>query len=175
VADELLQRQREYSDLCGIFGLAKRKAWGVSKIDANDTPAAVTTADSLDDRYGGGRTRRIDKRVGWITAGALVLGGLAVLLFGGWQQGSDLEFKDLSYSIVDAHTVSIEAQVTAPADKTTLCVVEALSESYATVGWKLIELEPGDDRVRRFTSTVVTTAPATTGTLRECWITDPAS
>ena len=144
--------------------------------DAEHTEAASSGAASesrLEDRDGRGRARRGDARVGWIVAGAAAALGLVVLLFGGWYHGSDLEYKDLSYSVVDERTVTIEAQVTAPADETTRCIAEALSESYATVGWKVIDLEPGDSRVRRFTTALVPTAPATPATLRECWIEQP--
>ncbi len=143
---------------------------GPSGIDA---PAGATAGPStsrlLDERYGRGRKRSIDKRFGWIAAGALVLAGVAVLLFGGWQQGSDLEFKDLDYAVVDERTVRVDVQVTGPADATLVCAVEALSESYATVGYKLVELPAGDERTRRFATTIVTTSKATTGTVRECW------
>lgn len=138
--------------------------------DAADAPGAPVSAETLlDERYGRGRKRAIDKRFGWIAAGALVLGGAAFLVFGGWQQTSGVESKVLDYSVVDERTVRLDAQVTVPAGADAICAIEALSESYATVGWKLIELPASDERTRRFTTTVVTTSQATTGTVRECW------
>lgn len=128
----------------------------------------------LDERYGRGRKRHLDKRIGWVTGGVLVLGGIAFLLFGGWQQGSDLEYKDLNYAVIDERTVSVDAQVTGPSDASVICVFEALSSSFATVGWKLVELPAGDKRTRQLTTTIVTSSPATTGTVRECWIASEA-
>ncbi|MCA0380362.1 MAG: DUF4307 domain-containing protein [Actinobacteria bacterium] len=123
----------------------------------------------LDERYGRGRKRSFDKRFAWIAGGALVLAGLAFVLFGGWQQGSDLEFKDLHYSVISDSAVEVDVQVTAAADAEIVCAIEALSESHGTVGWKLVTLPSGDERTRRFESTVVTTSPATTGRVRSCW------
>lgn len=138
--------------------------------DAADAPGAPTSDETLlDERYGRGRTRAFDKRFGWVAAGALMLGGVAFLVFGGWQQTSGIESKVLDYSVMDGRTVQVEVQVTIPAGADAICAIEALSESYATVGWRLVELPRGDERTRRFTTTVVTTSPATTGTVRECW------
>ena len=123
----------------------------------------------LDERYGRGRKRSFDKRFAWGAGGALVAAGLAFLLFGGWQQGSDLEFKDLHYSVESNTSVEVDVQVTAAADAEIVCALEALSESHSTVGWKLVTLPSGDERTRRFTTTIVTTSPATTGRVRSCW------
>lgn len=123
----------------------------------------------LDERYGKGRKRTLDKRLGWVVGGAAMLTGLAFVLFGGWQQGKDLEFKDLHYSVVDDSTVSVDVQVTAPASATVVCALEALSTSHGTVGWKQVTIPPGDERTRRFTATMITTSPATTGRVRDCW------
>lgn len=132
--------------------------------------ATETTPDSIDERYGRGRQRGIDKRVGWILAGVALLSGAAVLLFGGWQQTSQVEFRDLSYSVESDRGVSVSFEVTAPAGAELACTLEALSPSFATVGWKVLELDPSADRTRRFTETLVTTSPATTGIVRSCWI-----
>ncbi len=123
----------------------------------------------LDERYGRGRKRSFDKRLAWGVGVTLVAAGLAFVLFGGWQQGSDLEFKDLHYSVESESAVEVDAQVTAAADAEIVCAIEALSESHGTVGWKLVTLPAGDERTRRFTTTLVTTSQATTGRVRDCW------
>lgn len=123
----------------------------------------------LDERYGRGRKRSFDRRFAWGAGGVLVAAGLAFVLFGGWQQGSDLEFKDLHYSVESGRSVEVDVQVTAAADAQIVCAIEALSESHGTVGWKLVTLPAGEERTRRFTTTLVTTSPATTGRVRDCW------
>lgn len=133
-----------------------------------DTPddAAIL----LDDRYGRSRQRGIDRRVGWVLAGAALLTGLAVLLFGGWHTSSTLEFRDLSYEVIDAAHVTVDFEVTAPRGSEVACAVEALSPSFATVGWRILELPTSDQRTRRFSETLVTSYEATTGALRSCWL-----
>lgn len=133
--------------------------------DAHDTPQAL-----LDERYGRGRQRGIDRRLGWGIAGAALLLGLVVLLFGGWYSTSSIEFRDLSYDVVDARTVTVDFEVTAPAGAPVACALEALSPSYATVGWKILELPASEQRTRRFSETLVTSYEATTGALRNCWV-----
>ncbi|MGK0716359.1 DUF4307 domain-containing protein [Leucobacter sp. W1153] len=134
------------------------------------TQAPLATPGLIDERYGRRRQRGIDKRVGWILAGVALLTGLAVLLFGGWQDSSRVEFRDLAYSVESDREVSVSFEVTAPPRTELACALEALSPSFATVGWKVLELEPSPDRTRRFTDTLVTTSPATTGIVRSCWI-----
>lgn len=135
--------------------------------------AQNSTTELLDSRYGRGKQRGIDRKFAWITAGTLVVAGLLFVLFSGWHLTSDLEYKDLAYEVVDDRTVQVDAQVTAPESSTVLCAVEAMSTSYAVVGWKIVELPAGQDRTRRFETTMVTTSPATTGTVRECWVKEP--
>lgn len=133
-------------------------------------PTQVGTADELlNQRYGRDKDRRFDKRFGWIAAGVLVLSGLALLVASGWQQTSSIEAKVLTNSVVDDRTVTIDMQITAPVGAVSFCALEALSESHAVVGWKIVELAPSDQHTRRTHETIVTTAPATTGSVRTCW------
>lgn len=128
-----------------------------------------STQALLDERYGTKRSRRFDKPFAWATGGALVLAGLVFLLFSGWQEGKDLEFKDLHYTVLDESTVNVDMQITAPADTTIICAVEALNTSHSTVGWKTVRVPENGDRTRRFNVDVTTTSLATTGRVRECW------
>lgn len=124
----------------------------------------------LDERYGRGRGRRIDRRLGWGIAIGLLAAGLAVLLFSGWQAASTIEFRVLAYSVIDDRTVEVDFEVTAPPGSEVVCALEALSESHAQLGWKVHELPVSEQRTRRFTDTLVTTGPATTGIVKSCWI-----
>lgn len=137
------------------------------------TQGASGSAD-LDARYGRARQRGIDRRLGWLIAGLALAGGLAVLVFGGWQQQSALEYRTISYAVVDERTVRVTVEVSAPQRSEVACSLEALSTSYATVGWRLLQPGPSDNLTRRFDVTLVTTAPATTGTVRSCWLLEGA-
>lgn len=128
-----------------------------------------TSQALFEERYGRARTRSIDKKLGWIVAGVAVATGLAVILFGGWQQNADIDSQVLHYTVIDERTVEIDAQVTSPPDATVVCALEALSASHGTVGWKLVTVPKSESTTHRFTSQLVTTAPATSGLVRECW------
>lgn len=134
----------------------------------------TTAPSSLDDRYGRTRQLGVDKRLGWgIAIGALLL-GLVVLLFGGWQGNNTVEGKVRHYEVQDPRTVAIDFQVSAPAQTEVACALEALSESYSTVGWKVIVLPPSAQLTRSVSDTLATTYEATTGTVRSCWAVQPA-
>jgi len=133
------------------------------------TAAPEIAAAALDERYGRSRQRGVDKRLGWGLAGAALLLGAAVVLFGGWQTSHTVESKVIHYEVQDPQTVLIEFQVSAPAGTPIACALEALSESYSTVGWKVVELPASEQRTRNLSETLATTYAATTGTVRSCW------
>lgn len=128
---------------------------------------------ALDERYGRGRARRFDRRIGWAVAVLAIVAGLIVLLFSGWLPATNLQFRELSYEVVDDRTVHVSYEVTAPPGSEVVCALEALSSSYAQVGWKLVELPIAEQHTRQFTGTLVTTYPATTGLVKNCWLLEP--
>lgn len=125
---------------------------------------------SLEDRYGTGRQGRLDKRFAWGAAGVLVAAGVGFLLFSGWHQQSNLEVQDIGYSEPNEYSLDVKFNVSAPPDTPVACAVEALNTSKATVGWKVVEIPPTDDRDHTITTNVVITNPATAATARECWV-----
>lgn len=133
-------------------------------------PVEPAEPDKLDERYGRTRQRGIDRRVGWGVGGliALLVGG--VLLFGSWRGTSDLEFKVVHYEVKDDRTVALDFDVTAPAQARVACAIEALSESFSTVGWRVLDLPPSELRTRSFHESIVTSYRATTGRVHSCWI-----
>jgi hypothetical protein len=139
-------------------------------VSAPPAPSALPSTAALDERYGRGRQRGIDRRLGWGVAIAALALGLVVLLWGGWQTTSTVEFRDLHYEVVDQRTVRLDFEVSAPPGTRVACALEALSGSYATVGWSILELPVTDQRTRRFSETLVTTYEGATGTLRSCWV-----
>jgi hypothetical protein len=141
-----------------------------ARAGGGDAPAGSPQQRVLDERYGRGRRRRFDRRLGWGAAAVLLLAGLAVLLFSGWQNANTIEFRDLAYSVVDDRTVEIDFEVSAPPGTEVVCALEALSESYAQLGWRVHELPASEQRTRRFSDTLVTTGPATTGVVKSCWV-----
>lgn len=124
----------------------------------------------LEERYGRGRGRRVDRRFAWIAGAALVIAGVIVLGYLAAQTREAVEFRDLAYTVVDERTVEIDFEVTAPPGSAVVCELEALSTSYAQVGWKMLELPVSEQRTRRFDEVLVTAGPATTGYIKSCWI-----
>lgn len=129
---------------------------------------------TLEDRYGAGRARNVDKRFGYIAAGLLVAAGIVFLVFSGWNEKSTLEFRDIAHAMPDEQTVQVTFTVTAQPEVPVLCAVEALNTSFATVGWKIIDLPLSSERTRTITASVITTNPATTGRVNICWIPEQA-
>lgn len=125
------------------------------------------------ERYGTTRRRRVDKIIGGAVAGLMVLGGILFLVFGGLPTSETaIEFRDIAHSIAEDNNshVTITYEVTAAPGSEVTCVLTALNPSFATVGYKVVSLEASDDRTRRFTEELRTTNLATSVTVKDCWI-----
>ncbi len=125
---------------------------------------------SLDHRYGRARRKRADRRIAWIVVAVLVAIGLAVLFFGNWRANSRIDFRDLSYSVESDRAIDLGFEVSVQPGETVICALEALSPSFAQAGWKIVKIEPGADRTRRFDESLTTTVRAATAQVRNCWI-----
>jgi hypothetical protein len=127
----------------------------------------------LAERYG--RTRNRARRDRWWIIGialAFVAVFTAWVLWAGLDGSSgDLEATDTAHTIVDAHTVSVTFSVnTAPGTPVT-CAVQALDESFAIVGWKIVSYPGSSQRVTSHTETIRTTQLSNTGLISSCWLT----
>lgn len=127
----------------------------------------MTTAQELDERYGRTRSRRLP----WVIGAAVVA---LVIGVAGWltvsQAAEAVDADDLGYEVVDAHTVSVRFQITAPAGRVVFCALEALDEEFGVVGWRIVEIAAGDAHSRSFTERIPTVAEATTGLVNSCWV-----
>jgi hypothetical protein len=128
----------------------------------------VTTARELDERYG--RTPR--RRLPWIIFGAVAVAIVGAL---GWtivaKQMSAVDADDLGFTVVDAHTVELHFQFTAPRGADVACAVEAQDEEFGIVGWKIVEIPGGEHHTKGVAVSIPTVAEATTGLVNTCWIT----
>lgn len=102
----------------------------------------------------------------------MVLAGILFLVFDGLPTSeSAIEFRDIAHVIdEDAATAQITYEVTAAPGNEIVCAVTALNRSFATVGYKLVVHPASEQRTRQFNEEVRTTNPATTVTLKACWI-----
>ncbi|KDA06507.1 transcriptional regulator [Microbacterium sp. CH12i] len=127
----------------------------------------MTTALELDERYG--RTR--DKRTPWIVGSAIAL--IVVLIFS-WmtvsQSMNSVDADDLGYEVVDAHTVTVRFQIAGKQGVAVTCALEALDEEFGIVGWKIVEIPPGEGHIQQLSATIATVAEATTGLVNTCWV-----
>jgi hypothetical protein len=64
--------------------------------------------------------------------------------------------------------VDVTFEVTKPGDDTVSCRVQALSQSFAEVGVRTVEVGPADVATQRVTVTVPTAELAVSGTVASC-------
>ena len=125
----------------------------------------------LDARYGRGPASRRGLWVGVAVASVAVVLGVLWLVFVAFSgDNTRIESTDVGHTIVDESTVSVTWRVTAPENAEVSCALQALNDDYGIVGWRIVELPPGDRAVREFTETVRTTEPAVNGLIYRCWL-----
>lgn len=84
-----------------------------------------------------------------------------------------LEVRDTGYSTLTPNdtTVDIRFEVSTEPGTPVSCALQALNEQFAIVGWKVVDLPPGETRTRSFVETVRLSEPAVTGLIYRCWLT----
>ncbi|MCT2086457.1 DUF4307 domain-containing protein [Microbacterium enclense] len=130
----------------------------------------MTTQTMLDDRYG--RTRSPRRRILlWSIVGVVAVGLTGML---GWTTVANslgsVTAIDTGYTVVDAETVTVSFQITAPVGEPVACAIEAQDEEHGTVGWRVVEYAASADHTRAFTEEIPTLALATTGFVNSCWV-----
>ncbi|GHF18529.1 DUF4307 domain-containing protein [Pseudolysinimonas yzui] len=104
-------------------------------------------------------------------AGVLVVVVAWVVWVGVFSPTASIDTRDTGYVTRADSTVDIRFEVTTEPGTPVSCALQALNESFAIVGWKIVELPPGDDRTRAFVENVRVTEPAVTGLIYRCWLT----
>ena len=128
------------------------------------------TERDVDERYGRSRNRRVDRIIIFSTVGAVLAGVLVWALFGGWGGNAvSVSYKDLGFTI-EAEQVTVRYQVSAPANSPVACALESLSESFASVAWRVVEIEPSDQITRSFSDTMRTIREPNSAYVVRCWI-----
>lgn len=132
-------------------------------------PLAAELRAELDERYG--RARRRGLRTSWVVLGAAVI---VVVGYLGWttvaQSANSVDVDDLALTVNDAHSVTVDFQVTLRPGAAVTCAVEAQDTDHGVVGWRVIEYPADEAHSRRFVETIPTVAEATTGLATSCWI-----
>lgn len=124
----------------------------------------------LEDRYGKTRSRRVDRTIVFVTIGLVIVGTITWALFGGWGGGSTpVEANEIGFQLSE-DSATLKYEVSAPANTAVACAIESSSESFATVGWKIVELEATPRLTRHLTETVRTIREPNSIFVRQCWI-----
>lgn len=128
-----------------------------------------STAAAMDARYGRSRARGVDRKIIFSTVGFVIAGVLVWALFGGWGGGSaSIEHNSVGFTI-SGNEITLKYQVSAPPNTAVACALEATSQSFASVGWKVIEFEPSSERTREFTETLRTIREPNSASVTYCW------
>ncbi|MCU1435953.1 MAG: hypothetical protein JWR71_2678 [Pseudarthrobacter sp.] len=90
---------------------------------------------------------------------------------------SAVTFKDIGYSTVDATQAEIDFTVTRDPGSAVKCALKALDSKFAVVGWKVVDIPPGEadntaDGGRTVTQrvSVRTESLAVSGVVDSCWV-----
>lgn len=130
----------------------------------------MTTQQMLDERYGRvrGPRARLWRWIGIAAAGAVTLGVIAWIALGNPAAGVSAEAT--GYRVVDARTVSLDFQVTAPVGAKVVCVLEADDTEHGVVGWRVVHLAAASGHTQSYTEQIPTVGLATTGLVNTCWV-----
>jgi hypothetical protein len=137
------------------------------------SPSVQDTATELDRRYG--RTPQGTRRTRVIlvsTAAAFAVVLVAWLVWGGLlSANADIEAIDTGHTVVDDTLVQVRYQLTVEPGTPVSCAFQAQNSTFAIVGWKIVEVEPSQRRVRTLGAEIRTTELAVTGLIYRCWLT----
>ncbi|MCS5719023.1 DUF4307 domain-containing protein [Herbiconiux sp. CPCC 205763] len=136
-------------------------------------PAALPESAAMQQRYGRTARRRFRGRlIAWVAgAGVAVVIAAWVVWAGLDGTSATVDTQDTAHTVIDSRSVEVEFDLTVPRGATASCAVQALSEKFAVVGWKIIDVPSSDQATRSFSETVRTSELASTGLIYDCWLT----
>lgn len=132
--------------------------------------ATASPVQTLEERYGGGKKRRVDRRFAWTSGIVLVVAGVAFLVFSGWQNSNQVSAQDIVFTKTGEFSGTMKFEVSAPANTPVACVVEALNTSKATVGWRVVELPVSKEHTTTVNVPIRTTTTPTAAYAKSCWV-----
>ncbi len=95
----------------------------------------------------------------------------AWVFWAGWDgDQANLEATDTAYTIHDAHHVEITFTVNTTTSTPVTCAIQALNQSFAIVGWRIVSYPASDTRVTTHTEMIRTTEQSNTGLISSCWL-----
>lgn len=128
-------------------------------------------------RYGTpkpGLPGRTKKRIIWGTLAAAVV---ITAVFTVQTSIPEVSSKDVGFNIQDPGNANVDFNVTKAPDATVQCAVQVLSETYAVVGWEIVEIGPnsadeGTDggRTTAHRAQIRTESAGVSGGVNACWV-----
>jgi hypothetical protein len=98
--------------------------------------------------------------------------GLAFTAWATWQEYSvsdqKISVRDIGYTVVDDRTVTLNFEVTKPADGTVVCTVQAQDLHKNVVGSTTVPIPPAATRTNTYTATIRTTTLAFAALTHDC-------
>jgi Domain of unknown function (DUF4307) len=89
----------------------------------------------------------------------------------------DVTFKDIGFVTVDATQAEVDFQVTRDPGTAVKCAVKALDSKFAVVGWKVVDIRPGEaaetadgGRTVAQRVSVRTESLSVSGVVDSCWV-----
>ena len=130
------------------------------------------STDELQRRYGRTPARRLRSRlIAWVTGAAVAVVVIVWVVWAGLDGTSaTIGKQDTAHTVIDARSVEVEFDVTIPRGDTASCSLQALNDTFAIVGWKVIDLPASDQATRSFREVVRTSELASTGLIYNCWL-----
>jgi len=132
----------------------------------NDTSNHATAPQTLDERYGRGRSP------GWlpyILVGALAAVLLAWLVWAAWQHATpDVRGELRGYEVVSDHEISVKIDVVRSGGAAVACTVRALAEDHSVVGEDVVTLAAGEAGSLGIEASIETDRRATAATVTDC-------
>ena len=102
----------------------------------------------------------------WVVLG--VVAGAALVWVAIGVTDEQVTWKDVGYHVDGPTSTDVTFEVTKPTGDTVSCRVQALSQSFAEVGVRTVEVGPADAATQRVTVTVPTAELAVSGTVASC-------
>jgi hypothetical protein len=134
------------------------------------TTSGPTTQDTLDDRYGRGRSP--GRRAALIIFVVVVAAAVGLFAWMTFSDASNAVTADTTkFTVVDDHSVMLDFQISSPVGRSVACAIEAQDEQHGAVGWRVVEYPASNLHARAFHEVIPTTAKATTGLVNTCWVT----
>ncbi|MBG6180327.1 DUF4307 domain-containing protein [Arthrobacter sp. CAN_A1] len=146
-------------------------------MDTNQPPVSRVA-----NRYGTpkpGIPVRTRKRIIWATLAVAVV---ATAVFSLQTAVPEVTTKDVGFSIQDPGNATVDFEVTKAPETTVQCAIQVLSETYAVVGWDVVEIGPNDTdegtdggRTTAHRAPLRTESEGVSGGVNACWVLDEAS